>query len=177
MIIMINGPFGVGKTTVAELLCQQLENSMIYDPEEVGFMLRNIIIDDVKLDKEKTGDFQDFVMWKELVVDVAKKLVRTYKKNIVVPMTICNSEYFSYIKNGFKGIDETFHFCLLAKENTVHERLLKRGDENGSWAFQQTERCLKAYNENLSEFERIIYTDNLTEDEVCGIILSSLTSH
>ncbi|MBQ7827680.1 MAG: AAA family ATPase, partial [Clostridia bacterium] len=48
MIIMINGPFGVGKTTVASLLNERLDNSMIYDPEEVGFMLRSIISDEVK---------------------------------------------------------------------------------------------------------------------------------
>ncbi|MDY0393289.1 AAA family ATPase [Virgibacillus halophilus] len=48
MIIMINGAFGVGKTTVANRLQKELDNSMIFDPEEVGFMLRNIIPDDIK---------------------------------------------------------------------------------------------------------------------------------
>ncbi len=177
MIIMINGPFGVGKTTVAELLHQKLKNSMIYDPEEVGFMLRNIITDEVKLPKEKTDDFQDLILWKELTVTVAEKLVNTYHKTLIVPMTICNHECFSHIKSGFESIDETFHFCLLASEETVHERLSKRGDEAGSWAFQQTERCLNAYNADLSEFEKVIYTDELTENEVCEAILSALTSH
>ncbi|MBO4951035.1 MAG: AAA family ATPase [Clostridia bacterium] len=177
MIIMINGPFGVGKTTVAELLHQKLKNSMIYDPEEVGFMLRNIITDEVKLPKEKTDDFQDLILWKELTVTVAEKLVNTYHKTLIVPMTICNHECFSHIKSGFESIDETYHFCLLASEETVHERLSKRGDEAGSWAFQQTERCLNAYNADLSEFEKVIYTDELTENEVCEAILSALTSH
>ena len=44
MIIMINGAFGVGKTTIANELLKEIKNSMIYDPEEVGFMLRNIIL-------------------------------------------------------------------------------------------------------------------------------------
>ena len=110
MIIMINGPFGVGKTTVAELLHQKLKNSMIYDPEEVGFMLRNIITDEVKLPKEKTDDFQDLILWKELTVTVAEKLVNTYHKTLIVPMTICNHECFSHIKSGFESIDETYHF-------------------------------------------------------------------
>lgn len=177
MIIMINGPFGIGKTTVATMLQSKLKNSMIYDPEEVGFMLRNIITDEVKLPEEKSGDFQDLLLWKELTVTVAEKLINTYHKTLIVPMTICNREYFSYIKSGFESIDETFHFCLLASEETVHERLSKRGDDIGSWAFQQTERCLKAYNADLSEFEKVIYTDELSEDEVCESILSALTSH
>lgn len=36
MIIMINGAFGVGKTTTAQALNEELANSMIYDPELVG---------------------------------------------------------------------------------------------------------------------------------------------
>lgn len=40
---MINGAFGVWKTSVAMGLTQHVNNSMIFDPEEVGFMLRNII--------------------------------------------------------------------------------------------------------------------------------------
>ena len=177
MIIMINGPFGIGKTTIATMLQSKIENSMIYDPEEVGFMLRNIITDEVKLPEEKTDDFQDLILWKELTVTVAEKLVNTYHKTLIVPMTICNYEYFSHIKSGFESIDETYHFCLLASEETVHERLSKRGDEVDSWAFQQTERCLKSYNEYLSGFEKVIYTDELSEDEVCEAILSALTSH
>ncbi len=36
MIIFINGAFGVGKTTVAELLVSRLPNGLLFDPEEVG---------------------------------------------------------------------------------------------------------------------------------------------
>ncbi|GLI84134.1 hypothetical protein ANABIO32_18340 [Rossellomorea marisflavi] len=43
MIIMINGAFGAGKTTLANALCKELPGSMIFDPEEVGYMLRNVI--------------------------------------------------------------------------------------------------------------------------------------
>lgn len=40
---MINGAFGVGKTTIANELVKEIENSMIYDPEEISFMLSNIL--------------------------------------------------------------------------------------------------------------------------------------
>lgn len=72
MIIMINGAFGVGKTSVAEALNQTLDNSMLYDPEEVGFMLRNIVTEKVLESDEKTNDFQDLELWKTLTVEVAK---------------------------------------------------------------------------------------------------------
>jgi len=71
MIIMINGAFGVGKTTTANKLLELIDNSMIFDPEEVGFMLRNIITDDIKYDDEKKNDFQALELWRVLTVKVA----------------------------------------------------------------------------------------------------------
>lgn len=73
MIILLNGPFGIGKTTTAKILNEKIENSIIYDPEEVGGMLQKIVIEEIKHPNEKTGDFQDIIIWKELVVLIAKK--------------------------------------------------------------------------------------------------------
>jgi broad-specificity NMP kinase len=36
MILFINGPFGVGKTSVARVLVQKMPHSMLDDPEVVG---------------------------------------------------------------------------------------------------------------------------------------------
>ena len=66
MIIMINGSFGVGKTTVANKLIESLDNFMLFDPEEIGFMLRHVIADEIKKDGERTDNFQDFEMWRRL---------------------------------------------------------------------------------------------------------------
>ncbi len=176
MIIMVNGPFGVGKTTVASLLNQKLPNAMIYDPEEVGYMLRNIITEDISHDYERTQDFQDLNLWRQLVVEVAGRLVKEYDRDLIVPMTLCNPDYFRYIRNGFERISTAvFHFCLTADYGTIHARLTKRGDAPGSWAFRQTERCLKAYAENPALFETILPTDGLSEDEVCRRILEGIS--
>ena len=147
MIIMINGAFGVGKTTIANMLQNEIKNSMIYDPEEIGYMLRNVVPEDIKRVEACTGDFQDLDLWKELTVDVAKRLISKYKMNLIVPMTIRKIEYFHFIYNGFKSIDEqTYHFCLSASKQTIYERLRLRGEEEGNWCFQQTDKCLEAYN-------------------------------
>ncbi|MEH7384420.1 AAA family ATPase [Bacillus sp. JJ1521] len=149
MIIMINGAFGVGKTTIAKELQKEIKNSMIYDPEEIGFMLRNVIPEELKRLEAETGDFQDLHLWKELTVEVAKRIITTYKTNLIVPMTIRKLEYFHYIYNGLKSMDEqTYHFCLTASKETIYERLRKRGEEEGNWCFQQTEKCFEAYEEN-----------------------------
>lgn len=143
---MINGAFGVGKTTIANTLQNEIEHSMIYDPEEIGYMLRNVIPIDIKRTESTTGDFQDLELWKELTVDVAKRLITKYKINLIVPMTIRKIEYFHFIYNGFKSIDDqTHHFCLSASKETIYERLRLRGEEEGNWCFQQTDKCLEAY--------------------------------
>lgn len=170
---MINGAFGVGKTSVATGLIKKIPNSMLFDPEEVGFMLRNIIPKEIKATGEDTGDFQDLDLWKKLTVTVAGDLVHKYGVNLVVPMTIYNKEYFDYIYNGFMEIHKnTHHFCLSASLDTIHKRLEKRGEVKGSWPFQQTTKCLKSFNEN--NFSEYIDTELYTVDEIVDIILKKL---
>lgn len=162
---MINGAFGVGKTTIANGIVNEIENSMIYDPEEIGYMLRNVILNDMKRTESPTGDFQDLDLWKELTVDMAKKLITKYEINLIVPMTIRKIEYFHYIYNGFKNIDEqTYHFCLNASKETIYERLRLRGEEEGNWCFQQTDKCLEAY--NRYDFGEYIDTERNSIDEI-----------
>ncbi|WP_404427424.1 AAA family ATPase [Ureibacillus chungkukjangi] len=173
MIIMINGAFGVGKTTVAGELQKQLGNSMIYDPEEIGFMLRNVIPEEIKKSEAETGDFQDLHLWRELTVKVAESIVAKYKMHLIVPMTIRKSEYLQYILEGFKQIDEqSFHFCLTASKETIYERLRERGEEEGNWCFQQTEKCLEAYKEVA--FGEFIDTENTSVTHIIERIKEKL---
>lgn len=39
MIIWINGAFGAGKTQTAYELNRRIENSFVYDPENIGFFI------------------------------------------------------------------------------------------------------------------------------------------
>ena len=173
MIIMINGAFGVGKTTIANMLQNEIKNSMIYDPEEIGYMLRNVIPMDIKRTESITGDFQDLDLWKELTVDVAKRLITKYNINLIVPMTIRKIEYLNFIYNGFKSVDEqTHHFCLNASKETIYERLRLRGEEEGNWCFQQTDKCLEAY--KRYDFGEYIDTERNCIDEIIQEIKGKL---
>lgn len=173
MIVMINGAFGVGKTTISNELIKVIDNSILYDPEEVGFMLRSVLPDEVKRLEAETGDFQDFHLWKELTVQVASLIQSKYNVNLIVPMTIRNPEYFNYIFNGFSSIEKhTYHFCLTANKETIYERLRERGEEEGNWCFQQTDKCLKAYNEY--NFREYIDTENVSINTIVDNISKKL---
>lgn len=170
MIVMINGAFGSGKTTIANRLVTAVPNSMLFDPEEVGYMLRKVIPEEMRLDHERTDDFQDLEIWRTLTVNVVREVKRRYKKNLIIPMTIYKTQNFEYIQNGFKEIDnELHHFCLIASEETIHNRLYKRGDTPGGWSYQQTSKCVAAFSDK--RFEEHMNTDELDLDEVLTRIL------
>jgi len=173
MIVMINGAFGVGKTTISNELLKVIENSMLYDPEEVGYMLRSVLPEEIKRLEAETGDFQDLQLWKELTVKVARLIISKYKVNLIVPMTIRKPEYFTYIFNGFNSIDiNTYHFCLTASKETIYDRLRGRGEEEGNWCFKQTDMCLKAYNDY--NFEEYIETENVSVNAVVDTVREKL---
>ncbi len=48
MIIWINGPFGAGKTTLAERLRDRRPKSLIFDPEEIGFVVKGVVSENGK---------------------------------------------------------------------------------------------------------------------------------
>ncbi|WP_379134021.1 AAA family ATPase [Paenibacillus sp. sgz500958] len=174
MIVMINGSFGSGKTSAAIKLSQLLPNSMIYDPEEVGYLLRNVIREEDRMDEERTDDFQDLDLWKVLTVKIAKELKDKYNKHLIVPMTIYKTQNFDYIHKGFQDIDANlYHFCLLASVETLHKRMKQRGDTPGGWTFQQLEKCIHHFGD--TRFGEHILTDHIETEEVVNTILTRIT--
>ncbi|WP_175989272.1 AAA family ATPase [Bacillus sp. Marseille-Q1617] len=175
MIIMINGAFGSGKTTIATELLHNISDSMIFDPEIVGYMIREILPEDIKKKESKSGDFQNYELWRVLTIETARKLKEKYGNHLIVPMTLRVPEYFTYILNGFKEIDEdTHHFCLQASRETIFDRLLNRGEEEGNWCFQQTDKCLYAFEKY--DFGEYIDTENVDVHAVVTAIMNKLTS-
>lgn len=107
---------------------------------------------------------------KKTVVMIAREIKEQYNKHLIIPMTIRKIEYFKYIFNGMKKLDDDiYHFCLTAPLDKIHLRLKQRGEMPDSWAFLQTEECLKAY-ENY-DFSEYIDTQNISIQEVTQIII------
>ena len=145
MILFINGAFGVGKTTVAEILVRRLPSSLLFDPEEVGFFLRNVLgpID-------RPDDFQEYALWCSLVVTTAARLRQTYDRTLVMPMSLWHQPYFDEVIGGLRAIEtEVFHFCLTAPVEVIQARLTGRGNTPGDWAWVRAERCCNAFQSPL----------------------------
>lgn len=171
MIILVNGAFGVGKTTVAELLVQRIPDSLLYDPEIVGMGLRSILQPIVTCD-----DFQDLPPWCPLVVETARHLLKTYKRTLIVPMTLWNNAYFLEIMDGLRTFEpQLFHFCLTASESTLLKRLQNRpsSPQAFAWACERIERCVTAFQDDI--FAVQLATDDRTPEELVLEIMRTVS--
>ena len=167
MIIFINGAFGVGKTTVADIISKRLNGSHIYDPELLGSFLRGVLPKSM----DKTDDFQDIPLWRQLNLQILKEMAN--HGVIIVPMTIFVRQYYDEIIGRLisEGVDAR-HFILTADRQTVMERLAERGEKDDCWGARHIDACLKAY-ENDMPGEKI-HTVGRSAEEAASDILKCL---
>ena len=158
MVIWINGPFGVGKTTVALALRAQIARSRLFDPEVVGFVLLRVL---------RPADFQDLRTWRVLT-RVLAAAGSHWADPLIVPMSLCQPRYFEEIVGGLRRQRVAVrHFTLTASRATVLKRLADRGDA-GSWAAGQLNRCADALADPM--FADHIETDGRSSHEVAADI-------
>ena len=143
MIVFINGAFGIGKTTVARELVARLPDSLLFDPELVGIPLQRL----ARVFRRRIVDFQDLPVWRRLTV-TGLRGARRIAKNVIVPMSFSEPSYLEEVVRGARRVDAaTHHFCLVAPEAVVHERLRKRGADptKNAWEFRRASECCSVH--------------------------------
>lgn len=175
VLLWINGPFGVGKTQTAFELHRRLGGSVVCDPEFVGYGLHRT------MPRHLRRDFQDLPAWRQGVFEVLDSTLRQYDGPVIAPMTVIEPRYFAETVGRLRDVGhDVFHFALLARRETVLNRLSDRGLGFGgllrrtgkqdaalrreAFAVERLDRSL----ENLArpEFADQIWTDNLGIPEV-----------
>lgn len=111
-LIWINGPFGGGKTTTAEILAGDITDGRLYDPEEVGTMVRRIV-------PEQEGDWQHNPIWRPLVADTAHRLHDAFGGPLLAPMTLLHQPYATEIFDLLHVHGFTVHHIVLTCDPTV----------------------------------------------------------
>lgn len=160
MIIWINGAFGAGKTQTAYELHRRLADSFVYDPENVGYFIRKNIPKSLSM-----GDFQDYPMWRSFSRDMLNYIAANYMGDTIVPMTITNRVYYDEIIGVLSKTYKIRHVILYASKEELLKRLASRLESRNSWAAQQIDRCIKAFDEDITEVK--IHTDN---KDICQIV-------
>ena len=118
VIIWLNGTFGAGKTTTAELLTEKSGGLRMFDPESVGYMLRPNLSD------YPVTDFQHWDPWRVLTPIVADELIRFSGQNLVAPQTVLREAYWDELMRGLSERGHgVLHVLLEADEPILRSRI------------------------------------------------------
>lgn len=139
MILLLNGAFGVGKTTVARALARRLPRSVVFDPELVGFVLQRA----ARVARRDVHDFQDLSAWRRLTV-MGVRAAHVLWPNVIVPMAFSKVAYLDEIRAKLGRFDHTVvHVCMVAPVEVVQARLRSRGADplRHRWQFERAAEC------------------------------------
>ena len=158
-VIWINGAFGAGKTQTAYALQRRLPGAYVYDPENAGYFIRKNLPPGMELD-----DFQDYPMWRTISLDMLRYILRNCTAPVIVPMTVTSRAYYDQLIGKLSEEYAVRHVILYASRETLLQRLAARGEGRRSWAAQQIDRCLQAFEAEIREHR--ITTDHMTTQQV-----------
>jgi adenylylsulfate kinase-like enzyme len=174
VIIWLNGGFGAGKTTLAEELHRRLRDAVVYDPEDVGLVLRKWIRAD--------GDFQHLPSWRELVVTTALSLRRHHAQLLIVPMSLIRDAYRAEILGGLSEAgEEVLHVFLEADAGVLRQRLDARmTNPDKDWDQAAREFGMTGVEEMVAAAARqpaetlMLRSDRLTPAELADKVLAAM---
>lgn len=166
MVIWISGAYGVGKSTLAEFMAQKMNTAVIFDAEEVGNAVRENYPD-----RPYGYIFEDYPLWGEFCYMLLKDIHEKFHKDILVPMTLLREESYGIIQKLNREGIKTYLIILEASYQTIRDRILARGEEEGCWCMENIE--LARSGSAALPGVRIV-TDNRTVDELVNIIFEKI---
>jgi hypothetical protein len=166
MIVLLNGAFGVGKTTTAQLLTRRNPSFLLFDPEELGTALTGILNPVAPVD-----DFQEYRTWRILVAAAFGALRREFGRDLIVPMTVSELDVWRELYSAAELVDpNTIRIQLAASPQTLRSRIVNRSEAEGphAWALAHLESGLAlAAND---EYGYVVDTDSLSPEEVADAV-------
>lgn len=140
MILWINGPYGVGKSSLAEKLRDMNPYSFIFDAEQVGTSVRD------NMPKELFNGyiFEGYPLWFTLCAALLADITERYAGEIYVPMTLVYPDSFEKIRGPLekKGI-LVRHILLESSYDLIHDRILARGETEDCWCMRHINLCIQ----------------------------------
>jgi hypothetical protein len=165
MIVLLNGPFGVGKTTTAGLLARRIPRAVVYDPEKIGFVFRRAV-----RPVYRVADYQDLRLWRRLTIWGGWLLRRGLRRQLIVPMAVLRADYFSELTAGLRKADPDLRCVrLTVREEPLRRRILARRDRGAAaWRLARMASGLVLAADDT--FGVAVSTDNRTTAEVADAV-------
>lgn len=129
MFILINGSFGIGKTTAAKRLLSEVAGAVIFDPEDIGYVLRRLPAPLVGRWRQPP-DYQDLALWR-LLIGWGGRMAHFHAPVVVVPMAFTNLAYLEGFSATLEKTAPVRRVCLVAPLEVVRARLLARAQAEG----------------------------------------------
>ncbi|SDY36536.1 AAA domain-containing protein [Modestobacter sp. DSM 44400] len=173
VILWLHGAFGAGKSAVAAELRRQRPDVVLFDPEEVGYLLQ-------RTPPVPTGDFQDLPEWRELVVATAAALDADGRRLVLAPMTMLQEAYVRQIVDGLGTRGVRLHQVLLdvAADELVRRVLADASPEHGdaadevrAWRLERVATYADARSWLVPMVDLVIDTTTLTPEEAATEVL------
>lgn len=166
MIIWISGAYGAGKSALAKAMADKMESALIFDAEEVGNAVRG------NYPNCPYGYiFEDYPLWGECCCLLLKDIHSKFHRDILVPMTLLREESYGIIERLNREGCPTKLIVLEASMQTLHDRILKRGEEEDCWCMENR-TLAKSGAEALPGIH--IQTDGRSVEEICTEAMEKL---
>lgn len=165
MIVWLNGPFGVGKSAVADELTRRRSGAGQYDPERVGWLLKRTV------GVLRPGDYQNLRLWRRATVSGAARQAHS-DDPLVVAMSVLRLEYLTELTDGLtrKGLLAR-HILLDVSAPVLAERIDadKRDEGARAWRLANVDKYFEV-REQLREFDAVVDTDGLSPAKVADAV-------
>lgn len=147
MFVLLNGSFGIGKTTTSKALVTALPNATIFDPEDVGYVVHRLPpILTGRL--SKAGDYQNIRLWRWLIGMLGRR-AHAGRDFVIVPMAFTNLSYLNGFADTLQERAPVQRFCLVAPLDLVRARLAHRAArqnrEMTDWELRRSAECVAAH--------------------------------
>lgn len=173
VILWLNGTFGAGKTTVSREILARGSGWRLFDPEWIGYMLRENLRD---LD---VTDFQDLPPWRSLTPRVLSEVHDFTRSDIVAPQTVLSESYWVELRHGMvaDGLD-VVHVVLDCDDETLRQRIENDRVESAArqWRIDHIEKSIAARPWLVAEADFVVDTTHLTPEDAAHLILGEVSA-